>query len=401
MTALPLSVPAEPIDTICEQAAKRRAHAIAAFVPSARKAILQLTSQSPAMADLAETFPALLYALTTGYGTLAARETATALIEAGAPLRHVAVALALPWWLRRLPAAALDGSLAGLPHNAELAQKLACAIPADPAIARCWLASVAYGCRAAGPGFGVWLGGWIGRANGCLMPIGSDNLRLLAAWAWASQHAETRLGRLVRRRWSNAISPRRALEELCIWRQRVELAIYLAAREPTVSLASGTAHGLAFVPLADAEAFIDEAARMDNCLDQYGARLALRRSHIVSIRRDGRPVADLEIGPHDEEPSMPAVRQLRGPRNRCAGAEIWRATYAWLGEQRFTALARHADGSFATRRTAAQELWRAYQRDVGPGLTPAEAKALARMIIGLAGKSDRRAPPARASLGPG
>ena len=97
--------------------------------------------------------------------------------------------------------------------------------------------------------------------------------------------------------------------------------------------ARGSRHGLHFVALRTAEEFIREAAAMDNCLDQFADRLEQGSSRVFSIRKNGRSVADLEIGAHDEEPSMPAVRQLRGPRNRRARPQLWQAAYAWLGAQ--------------------------------------------------------------------
>ena len=67
------------------------------------------------MEDLAETFPALLFALSTGFGSAPKRDRSFDLICAGASLRYAADALGLPWWLRKLPAQAFTEPLPSFP----------------------------------------------------------------------------------------------------------------------------------------------------------------------------------------------------------------------------------------------------------------------------------------------
>lgn len=363
------------------QLAARRERRIGAFEPSVQKHIHKLTAGSPALEDLAESFPALLFALATGHATPALRTCTIGLVESGAPLRHAATVLGLPWWLRHLPAAALQGSLSGLPVAPEHAQKLTNYIPQDAVRARLWLASLAYACRACSDGFGMWIATWAGRSPGLLLPHGTDTLRLLSAWGWASENPGSQLGALLRRPWTPAMSARRALEEMLVWRQRVDLALHLASRPAVTEIGAGQANGYDFVPLTSAQEFIAEAEAMDNCLDQYGERLAARRSHVVSIRRDDRRVAVVEIGMHDEEPTIPAIRQLRAARNRRASADIWRAAYTWLGTQSMRGLQIGEDApSVTARRMAAEHLWRAYLEARTASLTPSELKELSRAI---------------------
>lgn len=374
-----LTVASGPASSSAAQAnARSRREPVSGFEPAAQKKILALIERSRAFEDLAESFPALLFALATGHGTAEARARTIVAIESGAPLRQAAVLLGVPMWLRRLPATALHGSLAGLPFEPELAQRLSASVPDDPNIAHLWLTSVGYCCRAADAEFGTWVASWAGRSSAMLFPVVVDRFRLLAAWGWASRNRESALGTLLRRPWSPAIGPRRAMEEVLAWRHRIELKLHLDACPPPGDASPSTALGYEFVPLRTAQEFIAESLAMDNCLDQYGDRLATRRTRIYSVRRDGRVFANLEIGSHEEEPTMPAIRQLRGPRNRRASAEIWRAAYSWLGSQPLRPIAPNGTlaPSPAARRTAALDLWRDYIEDRSAALTCGEIESL-------------------------
>jgi len=67
----------------CDRHGKR----VAAFHPAYRPSILALTGAAAALEDLAESFPALLFALASGYADDRARAQACALICQGASLR--------------------------------------------------------------------------------------------------------------------------------------------------------------------------------------------------------------------------------------------------------------------------------------------------------------------------
>lgn len=328
-------------DTIAEQGAARGCNAeaqpphelIGAFQTDFQQQISELMVW-PALADLANTFPGLLFALATGYSTRPQRdETIRALLE-GAPLKHAAQTIGLPMWLRRLPAEAFSGPLDGVPAWAELDVHVANIVPGDPPSARTWLSAVLIAAQSCDEPFALWTAGWAGRhARALATPQGETTLRWLAAWAWHSGQRGTAGYRLLRRPWSPASGHRRALDEMSLWRQRVTLAILLEAGKAVARPAGGKSLGLEFVALETAEDYIVEADIMDNCLDQFADRLLQGYSRVYAVRQNGRSVASLEIGLHDEDASMPAIRQLRGPRNRRASPAVWQAAYAWLGAQ--------------------------------------------------------------------
>jgi hypothetical protein len=87
-----------------EDAVSRRARRLQAFHPSYRRFVAELTACASELEDLADSFPALLFALVSGYASAEQRQRCFELVGEGAPLRDAADALGLGWWLRRLPA---------------------------------------------------------------------------------------------------------------------------------------------------------------------------------------------------------------------------------------------------------------------------------------------------------
>ncbi len=311
----------------------------AGFDPQTRRAIARLANQHERLGELTDTFPGLLFVLATGAVRTSMRARAIDMIEAGRPLRAVAEEAGMPYWTRRLCAGAFGFPIHRLPSAPVLARRLSNVIPAGPIAQRAWFWAVHFATCAVGPEFGVWVGEQAARHPSRFRgAAGRMMLRQLSAWAWHSAQPQTQGYLLTRRRWTGDLGLRRAMEEAQNWHARVALARTLAERSGAPSwIREGEADGFAFVELKTIEDFLCESASMDNCLDQFAPHLAARDSQIFSIRVRGRPVADVEIGRHDGELTMPAVLQLRGVRNRRAGARIWQAAYAWLGSQRLSA----------------------------------------------------------------
>lgn len=109
-----------------------------------------------AIQDLATSFPALLFALTTGYATPERRRACLAAIVAGARLKTAAQTLGLPFWLRRLPAAALTGPLPELPDDREFALAVVPALPKSPDAMLPWLDFLSLADRLAGRDVCLW-----------------------------------------------------------------------------------------------------------------------------------------------------------------------------------------------------------------------------------------------------
>jgi hypothetical protein len=334
----------------------RREQRIEAFHPSYRRFIRDLTSCSGELEDLAESFPALLFALATGYGTAAGRERAFELISSGASLREAADSLGLAYWLRKLPAEAFTAPLPAFAADADFALRISSLIPDTAGEATAWLARVGHAHAACGPAYALWMA----RQPDLAGPP-EDFFAFLAAWAWFSGQPGLLGHRLLRKPWTPELSFKRAREELAAWRQRLRLTEWLGPGIETPWLADGTASGFDFVALRTVDDFIAESEALDNCLDQYADQLRTGQTAVFSIRKAGRRVACVEIGLHDEEVSMPTIVQLRGLRNRRAPPEVWQATFGWLGGQRLEPLQPERHAPKPPKRSAARrQLWGPY-----------------------------------------
>jgi len=367
----------------------RRSRRMRAFNPVFRDDISRLTQDSSALEDLADSFPGLLFALATGYATPARRRACIAAVELGAPLQRAAATLSLPWWLRKLPGHAFTHRITALPDNAEFSRSIVDLVPAEPERMGPWLWAIERGYRGCHWQFALWAARCLSKYNRGLKTLeGETDFRLLAAWAWHAGPGTHPSQRLLRKPWTETMGLRRAVDELGIWRRRMALAIALDDHPEPPWLREGSANGYDFVPLLTPEDFIRDSETMENCLDQFSDHLEDGASRIFSVRKKGRTVANLEISLHENEPSMPTIRQLRGRRNRKSRPEIWRATYAWLGSQPLTPrymTVRRPDRSRAQR--AAAELWGPYLRFLdAAGLS----EEFATSVIGLKPASAKR-----------
>lgn len=345
----------DPVSTSAQRQ-ERRERRLGRFDPSWRKPIAGLTACAPELEDLADSFPALLFALVSGFADPIASDTACAMVCEGACLRQVADRLGLPNWLRRLPAEAFGVPLPRLPLDPDFALRVINHIPRDPSAARQWLADLGDAFTAAGPAFALWTARHVKPGI-----FSEDTLMMLGAWAWYSQTPGVRGHTLLRKGWAADMSARRALDEFTTWRRRLRLVDALGLGLEDCWLQTGSAGGYDFVPLRSVEDFLSESREMENCLDQFADHLLVSPSYVFSIRRAGRRIACVEIGPHSGDPALPTIVQLRGRRNRRVQPAIWQATFAWLGSQKLVPRKPRSCRSSASRRGLARiELWQPY-----------------------------------------
>ena len=317
-----------PDSDALEQRLRRR---IEAFTSTARPAVAKLAQKAPALEDLADSFPGLLFALATGYGSESDRKAATSAVLDGIPLREAANRLGLPFWLRKLPAASFNGALVDPPSDPQLVARLIAFIPRTPGSAAAWLGRVLTAHATGRPEIALWVAAQYRAAQPSPR---SENFLTVLAWAWFSAaDADLRASRLLTTRWTPSMGLRRATAEARLWRERIKLDVCLGSGLTDTWIAEGRVGDLAFVALRSADDFIAESIAMDNCLDRYGDRLIGRAARVFSIRRDGRSIADVEIAAHEQETGHPMISQLRGPHNRRAPLDVWQAAYAWLGSQ--------------------------------------------------------------------
>lgn len=315
---------------------ERRRQRLAAFPAAVRPQISRFTGGAPRLEDLAESFPALLFALATKYGSAPARRDASRLVLDGAPLRDVAHALNFPMWLRRIPASALQRPLPQFPLDDAYATAANARLSACLETPEVWLDRLGCAHALLGRPFSLWA---LGEARFWHSPFLDEDFAWMLAWAWASSTPGFKGYRFLRTPWHPAIGWKRATEETALWRKRVDLISALANGPRTPWFESGEVMGLTIEHLNTPGDFIAESIVMDNCLDQYATHLSYGRVQVYSVRRQGKPVADVELTLRTDEVTMPAIAQIRGPRNRRASPLIWQAVHAWLGEQTFRRLA--------------------------------------------------------------
>ncbi len=326
------------------------------FSDAYREPIRQLCASSPAVADLATSFPGLLFALASGYGTAGERERCLAAITDGKPLKDAAAELGFAWWLRRLPAEAFTAPLSALPDSADFNRRIVNHVPTESWKAAGWLDRVQLTRELADDDVALWMA-W--RSKGVPRLRDANRLILMCAWAWFSSRPGTLGASLVRQPFEATLGLRRALDESETWRKRAELAVALGDGIQDTWFEAGQARGYDIVPLAQLPDFLSEAESMDNCLDQFAPQVHQRRTRLFSVRKAGKPVADLELAPHDEDPTMPMIEQLRGPGNRRAAPGVWQAVFTWLSMQPTRPLTANRASS-AQARAAARLLWQPY-----------------------------------------
>ncbi len=318
-------------------AASRRVQRLKRFAPLFRDRIAALTCCAPQAEDLVDSFPGLLVALVSNVGTRQQRAQAFEAILNGDSIKSAAQHLELPIWLRKMPPEAFREPLGRLPSEQQFTAKIANFIPDKAHRTGDWLEQVSFAEEACDSDFALW----VAKHCSSVSPSRRKMIFLyMASWAWHSHREETTGYRLIVKPWSPKMGLRRATEELMRWRRRADLACLIGEGIESAWLERSTYAGYDFVPLLTLDDFITESRVMNNCLDQYADRLATGLVRVFSIRRDGMPVADIEIGPTPAKALPPSIVQIKTAKNRQAPLAIWNAAQAWLESQSLKTLSR-------------------------------------------------------------
>jgi hypothetical protein len=270
----------------------------------------------PHVADLAVSFPALLFAIATTRRDADRARLFAAIVE-GEPLARVAALAGIPLWLRKLPPETFTRPIPPLPNGALFRRQIANHLPASAKFAPVWLDAVSRAALWGHEGLAIWFARELTREPKRARKL--DYLNAVALWAWYSAHVPTDTS-FVERPWHPAMHFKTALAAADDWRTRV--ALHLSIGTIVIAdmwLQPAVVGGFEFVPLDTAQAIADEAAAMNNCLCGYGANLAHDGSRLWGIRKDGARVADVSIVKYRGSP-LPAVGELLLANNRgCSG----------------------------------------------------------------------------------
>ena len=296
------------------------------YCPQFQGAVRALAMRHSRVADLAVSFPALLFALAVPRPGLDPARAIERAIE-GVSLAKVAAAADVPLWLRGLPPEALSRPIARLPDGEVFRRQIANHLPRSPKVAPIWLQAVADIADLAHEAMAVWIARQIAREK---RGMNLNRLRLIGLWAWFSGQPDT-LGRgMIQKPWTPDMRIGSALDAADDWRTNIGLHVNLG-REPIadVWLHPARVVGYDFLPLTSISEITEEAAAMRNCLRTYGYRLAHNRSRLWSMRKDGQRVATLSVASGYRDP-LPNIIELTAAGNAEVPLEVWWAARQWL-----------------------------------------------------------------------
>jgi hypothetical protein len=304
--------------------------ALSRFRPEVTARVRSTAARHPWIADLAVSFPALLFALAFPRKP----NDGIALATLGAPLAAVAKEAAVPLWLRDFPARAFLTPIPVLPDTHEFRRRIGNHPPRRWTAAPHWLDSVSLAATWSTGAVALWFAReaplHVGRRRFSYRKT-RDLRRLVALWAWFSEHPDTLAGSLIKTRWNAEMKWKNATNPAYHWSDNVATRVAMGGREiDDVWAEPGDMDGYTFVPLRSASELAEESAAMENCVRTYGGDVADNYRRVWSMRRDGERVATLELSMAFPSAPYPHISELSARGNKPAPPEVWLAARRWL-----------------------------------------------------------------------
>ncbi len=293
---------------------------------------LQLMAEScMKLRDLLHSFPAAAYAIVTEFGDQSDRSKAIRLIKNGQPLRLVAEALGLPYWMRKVPPEALKYNLVPFPDDLQFHRHISGTMPSDIDALANWLIWVPEAARLVDNDFAYWIAKQSMLSNDVGTP---DNLLPLALYAWYSGKPESYAGGFIDTKWDKTMAFDGVLHLVRSWLNKIRIEVLAGTKGITNTwLKPGHAHGYDFVPLMTQADLNKEGEVLDHCVASYMNEVVQNNCRIFGIRQGDKHVATLDIRVHEIHEGIPVIEQLSAFDNEEAPPEIWRATFEWLSRQ--------------------------------------------------------------------
>jgi hypothetical protein len=296
------------------------------YHPRFQGAVRALAMRHSRIADLAASFPALLFTLAVPRPGLDPAPALTRVID-GSALAEAAATADLPMWLRKLPPEALARPIARLPDGELFRRQIANHLPRSPKLAPTWLQAVADVAEFAHESAAVWIARELVREPRRVNPA---RLRLISLWSWFSVRQATFGNELIERGWTPDMRIGPALAAADDWRMMISLHLNLGPQPINdMRLQAGRVAGHDFLPLNSISAITEEADAMRNCLNTYGYNLAHNASRLWSVRLNGERVATLRIACRYRDP-LPNIVELKAAGNAGVTRELWWAARQWL-----------------------------------------------------------------------
>lgn len=302
------------------------------FHPRFRARVAAVAAMHPRLADLAGSFPALLFALAVPRAGFD-REHVCARVIAGAPLRELAALTQVPLWLRRVPTEGFDRPIPRLPGSASASGRIANHIPRARKDIGPWLTAVGNAWGYADETVAVWMARIWRRAprrrrrHRC-----DEQLRAMCLWAWHARHVPNDPCKL-RVAWLPTMGFDAARSAANDWLTNVELYVKVGDKPiADMWLKAGRVGPFEIVPLQTFADVHDEAMVMKHCVRTYGTDLMENYCRLWSIRRDGDRVATFEISQVSESPFL-HIGQVKMADDAPAPEGVWTIAHMWLRAQ--------------------------------------------------------------------
>jgi hypothetical protein len=333
------------------------------FVYRYRNTVRHIARQHKALADLAFSFPALLFALACPHKKLDRAAVIQAVIW-GVPLKQLAKLAQIPFWMAKLPPEAFDQPLQAVPDDLVFNARVGNALPEKPKLACRWLRGL-YVLHDWGSGeFALWaLPHALGNKAqhwelGCM--------RAIALHAWYSRHGSGLGVKCMQQRWQPSLSFEKARQRAVAWIDMLKAHVQQTAQpiedfwfEPAV------VDGFAIEPLRDSHAIIAEGRQMKNCIASYVPEVYGDQSRLWRVAQNNKTIAIAEISAGNGLQLL-AVTQLRGPANKDVPPEVARAVRRWQNMQAEHQLTpRKAKDGPVFQQNVWRDIWRPYWKHKG------------------------------------
>jgi hypothetical protein len=298
---------------------------LARFPRAYRTQVKALADSHRAFADLAVSFPALLFVAAVphkGRDGAALRE----MIIAGHALKVIARVAHLPMWARRLQPEAFAQTIGSLPNSEVYARQIANHLPRRSKHAAKWLDRVSKATMFGDEAFAVWVARELSPPHWTC----DVDLKRLALWAWFSLRTDSYGHQFATKPWrpqTRRNAANRAARDF-IARICLHVTIADAAVKP-LWIANQSQDGYEFLPLLCANDLHEEADAMENCVASYGRDIADDEQRLWSMRKDGKRVATLSVG-FDYDLELLCITQIKGRNNSQVPRPVAVAAQRWF-----------------------------------------------------------------------
>lgn len=347
----PLLAPARSSAALLESRLSR-------FNTSVQPRVRALAAQHAWIADLAISFPAVLFALARPRVRSDA-EAALGLVISGAPLAEVAQRAGVPMWLRNLPPEAFTATIPALPDTTEFRRCVVNHVPSEMRLVAKWLAAISTAAEVGDANIALWFARTFPLRTSRQQRWKRPYPQLVALWAWHTIHADPERVPM-RTIWRPEMQWDAAETGALDWANDLSSSLDFIEAIDDVWIENAEVDGYTFVAIRNRDELYAEALAMKHCVAKYAYDIADNRARVWSIRKNGEHVATLSAevsyGP------LPTIRELAGPANAQVGLPVWIAARRFMlgGDREDVDVERYTRLPQTNDHKAWQTLWRPY-----------------------------------------